>query len=110
MKRRSSLLAIVGLVSGIWLTGSFVPLPVASAQTTKTEVKQKGKKKSQEAQENWQSMTPEEQQAAKEKGQAASQKKQQEWQSMTPEEQQAAKAKAKKGAQKGRQKWQSLPE
>jgi hypothetical protein len=110
MTKRTSLLAIAGLMSGIWLAGSFAPLPLAWAQPTKTEIKQKGKQKSQKGQENWQSMTPEEQQAAKEKGQAASQESQEKWQSMTPEEQQAAKQKAKGGTQKARKKYQSLPQ
>ncbi len=110
MSRRSSLLVIAGLVSGIWLAGSFAPLPVAASQRTKTEVKQEAREKGEQGQDKWQSMTPEEQQQAKEKGKAGAEKKQEQWQSLTPEQQQAAKEKGQKGAQKTKKKWQSLPE
>jgi hypothetical protein len=110
MTRRSSLLAIAGLVSGIWLAGSVISVPPASAQPTQTEIKQKTKKKAAKSREEWQAMTPEEQQAAKEAAKEKANKSREEWQAMTPEEQQAAKHKAKKGAAKTREKWQALPQ
>ena len=110
MIRRSSLLAVAGLVSGIWLAGSFMSLPMASAQPTQTEIKEKAKQKAKKGQDRWQSMTPEQQQAAKEKGETAVDKGQDKWQSMTPEAQDAAKDKGKTTAKKAQKKWQSLPQ
>lgn len=108
--RRLSLLAVAGLVSGIWLAGSFFSLPMAVAEPTQTEIKDKAKQRAQKGQDRWQSMTPEQQQSAKEKGETAVDKGQEKWQSMTPEAQDAAKQKGKTGAQKAQKKWQSLPQ
>jgi hypothetical protein len=110
MTRRSSLLAIAGLVSGIWLVDSFSSVPLASAQPTQTEIKKKAKKKAGQSREEWQSMTPEEQKAAKGEAKQEAAEKREEWQSMTPEEQKAAKGKAKKRGGKTREQWQSLPQ
>ena len=110
MIRRSSLLAVAGLVGGIWLAGSFTSLPLASAQPTQTEIKNKARQGAKKGQERWQSMTPEQQEAAKEKGEAAVDKGQDKWQSMTPDAQDAAKEKGQSAAQKAQKKWQSLPQ
>jgi hypothetical protein len=110
MTKRASLLAVAGLVSGIWLAGSFISLPLAVAQPTQTEVKEKAKQRAKKGQERWQSMTPQQQQAAKERGEEAVDKGQEKWQSMTPEEQQAAKEKGKSAVKKAQKKWQSLPQ
>jgi Ethanolamine utilization protein EutJ (predicted chaperonin) len=108
--KRWSVLTVAGLASGIWLAGNFIALPLASAQPTQTEIKERTKQKAKKGQERWQSMTPEQQEAAKEKGEVAVDKSQEKWQSMTPEQQQAAKEKGKSGAKKAQKKWQSLPQ
>ena len=110
MTERSSLLAIAGLVGGMWLAGSLLSASAASAQTTQTELKDKAKHGVRQGQDKWQSTTPEDQQKAKATGQAEVQKGQDKWQSATPEAQQQAKDKGVSGAQKGKKKWQSLPQ
>jgi hypothetical protein len=110
MTRRSSLLAIAAIVSGIWLADGFSSVPLASAQPTQTEIKKGAKKKGAQSREEWQSMTPEEQKEAKGQAKQKGAEKREEWQSMTPEEQKEAKGQAKKRAGKTREQWQSLPQ
>jgi hypothetical protein len=109
MTKRSSLGAIAGLVSGMWLAGSLLSVPPASAQSTQTEVKSRVKQGALQGKGKWQSATPEQQESAKATGKADIQESQAKWQSATPEAQQQAKDKGVSKAQEGKKKWQSMP-
>jgi hypothetical protein len=81
-----------------------------AAGPTKSGVKKGSQEAVQQGQEQWQGMTPEQQQQAKERGKEGAQAADEKWQSMTPEQQQQAKEKGKTGAQKARKNWQQLPQ
>jgi hypothetical protein len=110
MTRRSSLLALAGLVSGMLVTGGFSLPRQVSAQPTQTEIKQKAKQGGQKAAAKWDSLSPEQQQQLQDKWKMTADQAQAKWDSMTPEQQQQAAARGKSAAQKAQKKWQSLPQ
>jgi hypothetical protein len=110
MTRRSSLLALAGLVSGILVTGEFNLPQQVSAQPTQTEIKQKARQGAQKSVAKWDSLSPEQQQQLQDKWKITAEQAQAKWNSMPPEQQQQAMAKGMSAAQKAQKKWQSLPE
>jgi hypothetical protein len=110
MTRRSSRIALAGLLSGLLVTGGLGLPQLVSAQPTQTEIKQKAGTAAQKAATKWDSLTPEQQQQLQEKLKLNAEQAQAKWNSMTPEQQQQAKARGKAAGQKARQKWQSLPQ
>jgi hypothetical protein len=110
MTRRSSLMALAGLLSGFLVAGGLGLIQLVSAQPTQTEIKQKGGAAAQKAATKWDSLTPEQQQQLQEKWKLNAEQAQAKWNAMTPEQQQQVAARGKAAAQKARQKWQSLPQ
>jgi hypothetical protein len=108
--RRVRLVAIVGLVIGILLSGGLGSLSSVSAQATKSGIKAKARETGQQAMVKWDSLTAEQQQQLAQKWQMDVAKAQQKWESMTPEQQQQALGTAKAGVQKAKGKWQALPQ
>jgi hypothetical protein len=108
--RRSSLLALAGLVSGILVTGELSLPWQVSAQPTQTEIKQKARQGAQKAVTKWDSLSPEQQQQLQNKWKMTTEQAQAKWNSMPPEQQQQAMAQGKSAAQKAQKKWQSLPQ
>jgi hypothetical protein len=110
MTRRSSLLALAGLVSGMLATGELSLPRQVSAQPTQTEIKQKARQGAEKAVAKWDSLSPEQQQQLQDRWRMTAEQAQAKWNSMPPEQQQQAMAKGKSAAQKAQQKWQSLPQ
>jgi hypothetical protein len=110
MTRRSSLLALAGLVSGLLVTGDFSLPRQVSAQPTQTEIKQKARQGAEKAVAKWDSLSPEQQQQLEDKWKMTAEQAQAKWNSMTPEQQQQAIGRGKTAAQKVQKKWQSLPQ
>ena len=106
MTRRSSLLALAGLVSGILVTGDFSMPRQGSAQPTQTEIKQKAKQGGQKAVTKWDSLSPEQQQQLQDKWKMTAEQAQAKWNSMPPEQQQQAVSRGRSAAQKAQKKWQ----
>jgi hypothetical protein len=109
MTRRSSLLALAELVSGVLVTGELSLPRQVSAQPTQTEIKQKARQGAQKAVTKWDSLSPEQQQL-QDNWKMTAEQAQAKWNSMPPEQQQQAMAKGKSAAQKAQKKWQSLPQ
>jgi len=103
------LVAIVGVVSGILVSGGLGSLSSVSAQATKSGIVGKTKEGAQQAVIKWESLSAEQQQqvAAKLKTDVAG--AQQKWASMTPDEQKQAIATGKAGVGKAKAKWKELP-
>jgi hypothetical protein len=100
MTRRSSLLALAGLVSRLLVTGDFSLPRQVSAQPTQTEIKQKARQGAEKAVAKWDSLSPEQQQQLESKWKTAAEQAQAKWNSMTPEQQQQAVARGKSAAQR----------
>jgi hypothetical protein len=110
MTRRSSLLALAGLVSGLLVAGDLSLPRQVSAQPTQTEIKQKARQGAEQAVAKWDSLSPEQQQQLENKWKMTVEQAHAKWNAMTPEQQQQAIARGKTAAQKSQKKWQSLPE
>jgi hypothetical protein len=108
--RRSSLLALAGLASGMLITGTFGLPGQAAAQRTQTEMKQKAKEGAQKAATKWDSLSPEQQQQIQDQWKVTADQAQAKWNAMPPEQQQQAISRAKSAAQKAQKKWQSIPQ
>ena len=110
MTKRCFLFAVAGLTGAILVTAELSLPQQVLAQPSQTEVKQKARQGEQKAMENWDSLSPEQQQQLENRWKMTAEQAQAKWNSMTPEQQQQARARAKSGAQKAQKKWQSLPQ
>jgi len=107
--RRIRLVAIVGVVSCILVSGGLGSLSSVSAQVSKGGIKSRGKEVGQKSEMKWESLTPEKQKQLGQTWQTDAAQAKQKWQTLTPEQQQQAIAHGKTGSQKGKKKWQELP-
>jgi hypothetical protein len=98
MTRRSSLLALAGLVSGILATGTLSLTRQVSGQPTQTEIKQKIRQGAQKAVAKWDSLRPEQQQQLQDRWKMTVEQAQAKWNWMPPEQQQQAMAEGKSAA------------
>lgn len=109
MTRRSSLITLAGLVSGLLFAGGLsVPGPV-SAQKTQTEMKEKAKGSAAKAAATWESLTPEQQKKLMDQWNVTADQAKVKWAAMTPEQQQQAIATGQAGVDKAKKKWQATP-
>jgi len=106
---RIRLIAIVGVVSGILVSGDLGLLSSVSAQPTRSGIKENTKEAAEKAGAKWGSLSTEKQQELAKKWQMGVDKAQQKWESLPPEQRQQALAQGKATTQRGKKKWQELP-